>query len=121
MNGDIHTELELKLRAECERGFQIGPKTGPDLWTPGATITFSPHRPLSVAPTGEPFTELIRVRPPAVDDDAAYELALTAFRNYASKQSGTLYWRTYPEIERGRFYMRLLISDRPLASHEEMS
>ena len=25
-----------------------------------------------------------------------------------------MYWRTYPEIERGKFYMRLLVSDKPV-------
>src|SRR5882672_7318667 len=96
---DKYTELEMRLRAECEQGFAIGPKT------PGPVeFTVGPRPYPSVAPTGESFTELGGGRTVAATDEAAYELALAAFRDYARDRTGTLYWRIYPEIERGRFY-----------------
>src|SRR5882724_5411491 len=112
-----YTELEMRLRAECEQDFAIGPKTaGPVDFTIG-TVPYP-----EVTPTGEAFKQL--GSPPVKvtqTDEATYEQALAAFRDYARDRKGTLYWRIYPEIERGRFYMRLLISDRPLASPQEMS
>lgn len=97
-----YSPLELKLRAECERGFKIAPRVGG-------------HK----SPTGENFRQLVL---PGLDwsrsEDEVYEAALDAFHQYSKARAGTLYWRVYPEIAhdpRGwRFYMRLLISNKPL-------
>jgi hypothetical protein len=90
-----YTDLEEGLRIECERGFEVGPRG---------------HS--SVSATGEPFVVLTgsELLP---DDEECHAVASATFREYAAGKSGTLYWRIYPEIERGQFYMRLLISDKP--------
>lgn len=107
---DNYTDLELKLRAECEQGFSVGPKCPSAL---EQTSTSHSRPDPGRAPTGERFVELTLMPPqkPLANDQEAYRIALQTFREYASDKTGTLYWRTYPEIERGRFYMRLLISD----------
>ena len=105
MKDSYYTKMELRLRADCERGFNVGPKTPSQVETED----------LSKAPTGEPFIQLAPLALPCASDQETADVALATFRDYAKKQGpGTLYWRTYPEIERGKFYMRLLISDKPL-------
>jgi len=106
----VYTELELKLRGECERGFNVGPKSPLAIEN-----TSTAYRPMpGISPIGEPFVELNNGKNPVANDDECYDVALATFREYAAGRTGTIYWRTYPEIERGRFYMRLLISDKPL-------
>jgi len=112
MQGGKHSDMELRLRTECERGFKVGAKTPSAL-----EFNHTGLRPdVSKAPTGEPFKELINPDLQRRDSDqAAYDLALATFHKYAATRGpGTLYWRTYPEVENGKFYMRLLISDKPV-------
>jgi hypothetical protein len=49
--------------------------------------------------------------------EAVIEAAMRTFDAYASGKKGKLYWRVRPEIDQQkqgwRFYMRLLISDKP--------
>lgn len=99
-----YSDLELQLRAVCETGFTVVPRNE-------ARSSFSPI----ASVTGEGFTELVSPNSkPFPSDQEAYDEALAAFRSYAATRAGgTLYWRVYPEIDRGRFYMRLLISDKP--------
>jgi hypothetical protein len=117
MKDGEYTKLELNLRTECESGFKIGPRTAP-----ASQDQFHPRPPTWLSPTGEPFVELTNpLRKPLASDDECYHTALELFRVYAHGRPGTMYWRVYPEIERGRFYMRLLISDKPpLAFLKEM-
>jgi len=80
----------------------------------------------AIAPTGEPFVQLHAAKLGATEaeTDAA---ARKAFEDYAIDRSGMLYWRIKPEI-RGpedmvepdlwSFYMRLLISDKPVITGE---
>jgi hypothetical protein len=78
------------VRDEIERGYEIGP--------PGNSM---------LSATGEPFVELYGL--------GGAEKAVESFRSYANGKAGRLYWRTTPEIEdTGKFYMRVLISDRKL-------
>lgn len=119
MDDGKHTELELKLREAIERDFNSV------IVTPGPSIlewhSTAPCPWPSGAATGEPFIEFLGGWRGG-DDDIAAGLALTTFRHYARGRSGVLYWRTYPEIDHGRFYMHLLISDKPpLAISEEMN
>lgn len=87
--------LELDLLSDCESGWTIGRRVLDRL-----------------SATGEPYVVLCGY-------GAAYA-AKKAFDEYAAGKSGTLYWRIYPELEDGKFYMRLLISDRtPLPEMEE--
>lgn len=96
------TDKEKELRDECERGFAVGPIGE-----------------RTVSPTGETYVALINPGMlPANSEQEAYDLALAEFRQYAAGKSGTLYWRVCPEIEQHvgigwKFYMRLLISDKP--------
>jgi hypothetical protein len=97
-----YSAKELELRSECEHGFNIG------LMGRAAT-----------SPTGEPYVELINTRMlPAISEQAAYDQALDTFRSYAEGKSGVLYWRVCPEIAQApsgwKFYMRMLISDKPV-------
>lgn len=96
------------LKAKCEEGFTVGPSTS--------------HY-LSV--TGEPYVQFcngIRVDSDfiewALTAKKAFEATLDSFRKYAEGKSGAIYWRIEPEFSehRGRcaFYMRLLISDKPV-------
>jgi hypothetical protein len=102
-----HTELELKLREQIEISFN-------------SVIVPYVRGPTPMAPTGEPFIEFMGGRIGMFEEEA-FGAALAAFVIYASDKTGVLYWRVYPEIENGRFYMRLLISDAPtLAIAQEM-
>lgn len=101
-------ELEQKLRALCEVGFEVGPPFYANTRTPA-------H-----APTGEPYVEITgqsRIGPWGTPE-GAYDGALAAFRAYAGRKVGTIYWRVTPEIadrEYGwSFYMRVLISNKPV-------
>jgi hypothetical protein len=75
---------------------------------------------LSVAPTGERYTEIvpIKTRIGAPTAMAVARLMIAAFDEYAAGRSGVLYWRVEPEIQQyfhlgWKGYMRLLISDKP--------
>lgn len=108
MSGYQYSEIELKLRAECEKNFPVGQSTS-----------------MYVAVTGEPYVEILgNVKDegspgqmsPTIED--AYSASLAAFREYAEGKSGAIYWRVHPELAQERskwaFYMRLLISDSPV-------
>jgi hypothetical protein len=115
MSNYQHSDLELKLRAECERGFAVGPKFNTAyihvLGKVGEDSVASP----------EAFTEMVCL---GNSEEGVYQEALKAFHAYASGKTGTLFWRVYPEIagsdEEWRTYMRLLISNKGLALVEEM-
>jgi hypothetical protein len=108
-----YSDLELKLRGEIERDFTIGPRY------PGVLESWSSHPHRGIAATGEPFVEIHGMGKGS--EQKCFDAALAAFRKYAAGKAGALYWRTYPEIEGGKFYMRLLISDKqPLAIQQEM-
>lgn len=103
-----YSPIELKLRSQCGLGFKVVPfELGSKPW---------------LAPTGEPFVELINPDKLRLsDDDECYRVALATFGKYANKRGDTLYWRTYPEIKDGAFYMRVLVTDLPpLANHEQV-
>jgi hypothetical protein len=108
MKGGDYTALELKLRSISSRSFN------------SVIVPFAPSSRPGLATTGEPFIEFTGGRHGMFDEEA-FGAALAAFVMYAADKSGVLYWRVYPEIDRGRFYMRLLISDEPpLANDKEM-
>lgn len=96
-----YSSVESRLRSECERGCDVAPRS--------TTAT---------SPTGERFVELInpdmRLLP---SEEDIYLSALATFRKYAEGKGGTIYWRTYPEVEQQsqgwKFYMRVLVSDKP--------
>ena len=84
-----------------------------------------PAPPGRLAPTGETFVEFA---PDARRGDGprihvfstmneAFSAARIAFDKYAESRSGYVYWRIMPEArlypDGWRFYMRLLISDKP--------
>jgi len=73
-----------------QHGFEEGPP-------------FDPKRPAR-APTGEPYQDLYGT--------GGEEGAVAAFREYAKDKVGKLYWRTRPERQGDKFYMRLLISNK---------
>lgn len=105
MSAYQYSEMEMDLRASCEAGYEIGEAYRPEI----------PAR----APTGERYRELTNVRAPAESAEGAFKLAQLAFADYARDRTGRLYWRVYPEIaamgQKGwGFYMRLLISDKPV-------
>lgn len=91
-------------------------------------VSFTAHPVISLAATGEPYTELpilehrTRALPKNIDDAVAQ--MRRAFDDYADGKCGTLYWRVKPEVEfyKGRgwmFYLRLLISDKPPLKKED--
>lgn len=97
------------LRSYCESRWPIGEPT---------------VRMVSV--TGEKYTELTcRWSEGSPTAKQAREAAQTEFDEYASGKVGTLYWRVPPEIAFGvkqrlfAYYMRLLISDKPLIPPKE--
>jgi hypothetical protein len=110
-----YSDLEVKLRDECEHGFDVGPKFHM------ANIPVL-NRNGAAGPTSETFTEMMCR---GESESEAYQEALRRFRNYAEGKTGTLFWRVYPEIAacegEWRAYMRLLISNKGLALVEEMS
>lgn len=76
---------------------------------------------MAYAQTGEAYvTHQFRVEVESAEE--AIPLWLAAFRNDISGQTGTLYWRVRPEMERRVkkkdmayiFYARFLISDKPV-------
>lgn len=104
------------LQAQCEKHRCIGVDSSTRL-----------------APTGEPFVMIgsqIGIpdvpgtvgegcpREFAFDVETAYFQAWTCFENYQYGRPGTLYWRTRPRLEwegkRCMFYMRCLISEKPI-------
>jgi hypothetical protein len=119
---DKYSELELKLREEIERSFN-GVIVTPSASRLDTSQSGAPQHGISLSVTGQPFREFVKSAGQPFDtEQEGYNAAMVAFRAYAKGRKGVLYWRVYPEIERGRFYMRLLISDKPpLASGQEMS
>ena len=97
--------LELRLRAECERGFIVGGLYDPK--TDGKP---------AYAPTGDRYRELYNPdNKYAASEKEVYQIALETFRKHVEGKSGTIYWRTWPEIANHgkgwKFYMRLVVSD----------
>lgn len=111
MQDDEKRALEQKLRAECEKGYAIGPAAVGYLSV--TAETFTELCACSEPPPGEETGEIVYLATP----QAAYDAALAAFKAYAAGKSGALYWRIPPELgeKDGKFvfYMRLLVSDMP--------
>lgn len=77
-----------------------------------------------IAPTGEPY---VQFGPHLIEEgcdvpffpslEATMVAARSYFDAYSRDRSGSVYWRILPEVacypEGWRFYMRLLISDKP--------
>lgn len=124
--------LSEKVKAKCEGLFPVGQSTS-----------------MYLSVTGEPYVELCGLgthvegeadgRGYSSENDAR-DAAIEAFIAYADGKSGTLYWRVTPEIvsrnpiyfaEDGSvaktgpcgfsFYMRCLISDKPVLAKDHES
>jgi hypothetical protein len=95
------------LQAYCEAKRKVGEST---------------NGPLSV--TNQKYTELCRIGEYRTASGAR-EQAQDDFDRYAEGRKGTLYWRVVPEIafmprrEKYGYYMRLLISDKPVIANAE--
>lgn len=109
-------EAEAKrLRAYCEARFPVGAMTPSSLLETSTRHTTKPW----LSPTGEEFTELCQHwREGHPSAQAACEAAQHHFDQYAEGRTGTLYWRTVPEIaysashRKYGYYLRLLISNK---------
>lgn len=75
MIGSNHTEMEKKLLAQCEIGFEVG-KVTPEAVGP-------------ISPTGEKYVELSNPgMEPVSTEKEAYELALATFHKYVARKEG---------------------------------
>lgn len=94
------------LKAYCETGRTIGPKS-----TGMFSVTHEKHTELCCT-WADSYPTPAQARGAAED----------AFNKYAEGRTGTLYWRVIPEIafdhkrRRYAYYMRLLISDKPVVA-----
>lgn len=119
---------DYHLRAEIEKGFDV--------------VADDPARFAAFAPTGERYVTIghqisrssqpgtvdqCEARELGFDPETAYWSALGAFRQYAEDRTGKLYWRSPPRLEfsalgdRCLFWIRLLISDKPVIAQKAVA
>jgi hypothetical protein len=116
------------LKARCEQGREVGEPTSMYL-----SVTGEPYVVIGMQSNGVPATpgtvDEGAEREWAFDVETAYFQALACFETYAHDRPGKLYWRWEPTFERRAdskslpmicwFYMRCLISDKPLIAKDD--